>query len=103
LIDRTGYTKYRPRQWESIEDRLKALDISSEVVRDEASEQNYRKDFVKQIQDHIKEIIKTGKSVKVSTQAAYLEKEQKFLKKQANVAIKMQQLKTTFSNMAENS
>ena len=71
--------KYRPRQWETIEDRLKTLDVSSEIVRDDASAANYRKDFVQQIQTHIKAIIKTGKGVKISTQAAYLEREQKLL------------------------
>ena len=45
--DKTEYMKYRPRQWETIEDRLKTLDPGSEVVREEASAVNYRKDFVK--------------------------------------------------------
>ena len=73
--DKTEYMKYRPRQWETIEDRLKTLDPGSEVVRGEASAANYRKDFVKQIQNHIKTIIETGKGAKISTQAAFLEKE----------------------------
>lgn len=98
--DKTEYMKYRPRQWETIEDRLKTLDPSSEVVREEASAANYRKDFVKQIQNHIKAIIETGKGVKVSTQAAFLEKEQKHLKKQANIGIKLSQLRTTWTEFS---
>jgi|TARA_B110000285_G_scaffold70827_1_gene81526 hypothetical protein len=47
---------------------------------------------VKQIQDHIKTIIKTGlvRGGKVSTQAAFLEQEQQMLGQQANVGIKLQ-------------
>ena len=45
----------------------------------------------------MQEIIKTGKQVKIATRAAYLEKEQKALQKQANIGIKLQQLKTTFT------
>jgi len=88
-VDKTEYIKYRPRQWETIEDRLKTLDVSGEIVRDDASAANYRKDFVKQIQNHIKAIIKTGKGVKISTQAAYLEREQRLLGQQANIGIKL--------------
>ena len=79
--DKVEYMKYRPRQWETIEDSLKTLDPANEVVREDASAANFRKDFVKQIQNHIKAIIETGKGAKVSTQAAYLEKEQHHLNK----------------------
>lgn len=89
VVDKTEYMKYRPRQWETIEDRLKTLDIANEITIDDVSAANYRKDFVKQIQNHIKAIIETGKSVKISTRAAYLEREQKLLGKQANLGIKL--------------
>ena len=89
IADKTEYMKYRPRQWETIEDRLKTLDLANEISKDEAPSGGYRKDFVKQIQNHIKAIIETGKSVKISTQAAYLEREQKRLSQQANIGIKL--------------
>ena len=88
-VDKTEYMKYRPRQWETIEDRLKTLDLANEIAKDNASSASNRKDFVKQIQNHIKAIIETGKSVKISTQAAYLEREQKRLSQQANIGIKL--------------
>ena len=89
-VEKTDYIKYRPRQWESIEDKLKALDTGGKQSGHQAVK-NTRKDFVKQIQDHIRTIIKTGlvRGGKVSTQAAFLEQEQQMLGQQANVGIKL--------------
>ena len=88
MPQKTEYTKFRPRQWETIEDKLCTLDVRSEVV--EEDRKNLKKDYVKQIQDHIKEIIKTGKDAKIGTQAAQLEKEMKKLGQRANIGVKLQ-------------
>ena len=45
---------------------------------------------MKQIQDHIKEIIRTGKDAKIGTQAASLEQEQKRQGQRANIGVKLQ-------------
>ena len=66
------------------------------MPKDDGSK-NYKKDYAKQIKDHIQEIIKTGKDVKISTLAAYLSKKQKNDGKEANLLIKLQQLKTAQS------
>ena len=56
---------------------------------------SFDRDFIKQVKDHIKEVIKTGKAVKLNTLSNYLEQENKFTGKQANIQIKLQQLKTS--------
>ena len=51
LISEAGkseYIKFRPRQWENIEDKLKALDITKEISKVD-HQKNFRKDYVKQI------------------------------------------------------
>ena len=96
--DRSDYTKYRPRQWETIEDKLRTLDVRAELAG--GARQAVKRDFVKQIQDHIKEIISTGKGAKLSTQAAHLEQEQKKQGQRANIGVKLQQLRTTWHSFA---
>jgi hypothetical protein len=44
-VEKTDYIKYRPRQWESIEDKLKALDTGGQLPSQ--ATKNTRKDFVK--------------------------------------------------------
>eukprot|EP00356_Strombidium_inclinatum_P001706 CAMPEP_0170512790 /NCGR_PEP_ID=MMETSP0208-20121228/67042_1 /TAXON_ID=197538 /ORGANISM="Strombidium inclinatum, Strain S3" /LENGTH=62 /DNA_ID=CAMNT_0010796455 /DNA_START=1648 /DNA_END=1836 /DNA_ORIENTATION=- len=58
--------KLKPRAWETIEDKLKSLDVRGDVP-ETANAKSYKKDFVKQIKDHIKEIIQTGKGRNMSS------------------------------------
>jgi hypothetical protein len=50
---------------------------------------SFKKDYVKQIKEHIKTIIQTGKGSKVGTLSAFIEKERKLAGKEANVGIKL--------------
>ena len=45
---KTEYMKHRPRQWETIEDKLKTLDFESEMPPGN-HDKNFKKDYVKQI------------------------------------------------------
>ena len=64
----------------------------------EEDRRGLKKDYVKQIQDHIKEIIRTGKDAKIGTQAAQLEHEQKKNGQRARIGVKLQQLRTTWNS-----
>ena len=61
---------------------------------------NYKKDFIKQIQTHVEQIIKTGKSVEMNTQSSFIRNQKKKLSKEADIGIKIQQLRTTVTNLA---
>lgn len=91
-LQKSEYRKFKVRQWESIEDKLKSLNNAADGERQKMP---FDRDFIKQVKDHIKEVIRTGKAVKLNTLSNYLEQENKFVGKQANVQIKLQQLKTT--------
>lgn len=60
--------------------------------------QIYKIDFIKQVKDHIKQIIETGKEVKIPTLSRYLNQEKNYIGKCANMQIKLQQLKTSRPN-----
>ena len=87
MPEKPEYTKYRPRQWETIEDKLRTLDVRAELAGE--GRKAVTKDFVTQIQDHIKEIIQTGKGAKLSTTAAHLAQEQKKQGRRANLGVKL--------------
>lgn len=80
-----GYSKFKVRQWETIEDKLKGLDLQEDTPKD----YGIHKDFMAQIQEHIREIIKSGKKVKVSSLSKFLAQEQKYKGNLANVQIKL--------------
>jgi len=50
LAEEKDYVKYKPRQWESIEDKLRAIDAYDEV---EKKKLGIPKDYVAQIREHI--------------------------------------------------
>lgn len=46
-----AYKKFKPREWESIDDKLKSLNLEDEMPD---AKETYPKDFIKQLTDHIK-------------------------------------------------
>ena len=46
ITQKTEYIKHRPRQWETIEDKLKTLDMESELPS-ENYDKKLKKDYVK--------------------------------------------------------
>lgn len=85
---KTEYMKHRPRQWETIEDKLKTLDFESEMPPGN-HDKNFKKDYVKQIKAQIKEIITTGRVAKMSTSSAIKEMGSVHRGEKANVGIKL--------------
>lgn len=74
---KVNYLKYREKPTKhNIEGKLLSLDDSNQQSLEDMAK-NFKKDYVKQIQDHIQEIIKTGKYAKVGTMKAYMDKKQK--------------------------
>lgn len=63
------YKRFKAREWETIEDKLKCLNIENEMPD---AKETYPKDFIKQLKDHIREIIQTGKEVKMATLSRYI-------------------------------
>lgn len=86
------YTKFAPRQEEGIEEKLTCLDLESEIPD---LQHIYKIDFIKQVKDHIKQVIETGREVKIPTLSRYLNQEKNYVGKCANMQIKLQQLKTS--------
>lgn len=80
----------------NIEDKLRSLDILAEM-RDQELPNNHGKDFCKQISAQIQELIRTKRESKVGTLSAYLERKLITDGKEANLLIKLQQLKTSQS------
>ena len=88
-VKNVDYTKYKPRQWESIEDKLRTLDINAEFQKFKKEDANYKKDFINQIKTHVEEIIRTGKKVEMNTQSALIKKQKKLMSKEADIGIKL--------------
>jgi len=75
MASKAGYQKFKAREWEGIEDKLKSLCIEDDLPEIKDA---YPKDFIKQLKDHIKEIIATGKEVKIATLSRYIQQEKRF-------------------------
>ena len=81
----------------NIEDKLRSLDIMAEMREQDLPNKTHRKDFCKQISAQIQELIRTKRESKVGTLTAYLERKLITDGKEANLLIKLQQLKTAQS------
>lgn len=89
-VGKPQYARFEPRQSETIEDKLKCIDLEKEMP---VMTGLYQKDFIAQVKEHIKTIIETGKGVKIATLSRYLNQEKRFVGACANMQIKLQQLK----------
>ena len=94
LKELQGYINFKPREWESIEEKLEQLDLRADFPTFDTQEK-FRKDFVRPIQDQIRQVIATGKQARSSNITAVKAKLAKMNASEANVAIRLLQLKSS--------
>lgn len=85
-----SYIPFVPRQWESIEDKLRADAAEAEIETVVPG-----RDFIKEIKQQIAQVISTGRRASTLTRKDVNERATRRKMRQANIAIKLQQLKTS--------